>query len=1098
MQLKVFGPLHKTLLAMKLLILLMTVVCLQVSASGYGQSLSLSLNNASLEKAFKEIKRQTGYSFVYTRDQLKNAPVVTVNLKNTTLKEGLDACFSNQSLSYVIEDRYIIILTKPVLANDSRKLAEITGRILSENGETIAGATIAIKGTTIATASNNDGVFTLEYPEIYNTIVITSIGYATREVSIINRVSIDIVLHRVINSLDEAVVIAYGKTTRRFNTGNVSKVNGEDISKQPVSNPLAALQGRVPGLVITQTSGLNGASFKVQIRGQSSLFQGSDPLYIIDGVPYAAGNAALNQISNSTSTAGLSPLNLINPSDIESVEVMKDADATAIYGSRGANGVIFITTKKGSSGKTKFNFNFYTGASTVTRTMDFLNTEQYLEMRREAFKNDGIIPNTSNAPDLTLWDTTTYVDLKKLLIGGTANTFDAQTSFSGGNSYTQFLISGGYHRQTTVFPNSLADQRASMHLNLNHFSEDKKFSLNLSTTFSSDKNELNRQDLTPYALTSPPIIKLYDSAGNLNFIEKGVEYRTTLGSNPLALSNNTYTGNFQNLISSLQLNYRLMPGLYCRTNLGYNLIYGDEVSTSPSTSIDPYTGQLPYSYFANKKQKSWSVEPQLDYSASLGKAHINILAGMTWQEIETQGTYTYARNYTSDIFINSISAAGLVTPSNSFSEYRYNAFFGRINFNWATKYVLNLTGRRDGSSRFGPANQFSNFGAAGIGWILSNEKFFKKFDSKNNTFLKIRGSYGITGNDQIGDYKFIDTWTSSATTYQGTTSLNPTSLFNEDYSWEINRKLEAAVEIGILKDKILFSAAYFRNQCGNQIVNYTLPIQTGFSSIGKNLDALIENKGLELQLTTNIPIGKNLKWSTVFNLTFAKNKLLDFPDLETSSYATTFIIGSSVSARRKYHSLGVNPQTGIAEVQDADQSGTINTNDRIIIVNTDPRFYGGLQNTFTYKNFQLDIFLDFRKQKGANYLFSLSNTVPGYRFSNQPSIVLNRWQKPGDISDIQRFTSSASSQAYNNAIRYVVNSDVVYSDASFIRCKNLTLSYQLPKQWIKSLKAENFRLYITAQNLFVITNYVGADPENQSLFILPPLKTITGGIQFNF
>jgi len=1067
------------------------------STSGFSQNISISLSRVSLEKAFREIEKKTDYRFVYTKEMAAQGNLVTMNVKNGSLKSVLDLIFENQPLEFSLDDRFITVRFKsnqPVIP--IRSEIDIRGRILSENGEAIAGASVQIKGSAIATATDESGRFKLQGVNENAILLISSIGYLKKEIALNGRSNIEVKLPILVSSLDETIVIAYGTTTNRLNTGNISKVNAEEISKQPVSNSLAALQGRVPGLLITQSSGLNGSGFSVQIRGQNSIVQGSEPLFIIDGVPYAPGNRPINLLStNATRDAGLSPLNLINPSDIESIEVLKDADATAIYGSRGANGIILITTKKGKAGATKINANFYTGRSKVTRTMNMLNTRQYIEMRREGFQNDGVIPNVNNAPDISLWDTTRYTDLKKLLIGGSAHTTDAQISFSGGNSATQFFAGVGFHRETSVFPTDLGDQKASAHFNLTHSSTDKKFSINLTGNYVTEKNELHLIDPTGF-IALPPNVQLYDSIGKINWQESGVPFYTVLGGeNPLANLKTEYVGNFSNLISNLQLGYRLLKNLNLKLNLGYNTVSSDEKEINPSTSLDPNLGQLPFSYFGIGNTKSWIIEPQAEYNRKYGKGRFNVLFGATAQENVSSGINVSASNYSSDIFLNSISGAANVLTSNSNSKYRYNAFFGRISYNLNDHYLLNISGRRDGSTRFGPNRRFSNFGAASGAWIFSAGKEFKK-QFRFISFGKLRGSYGITGNDQIGDYRFIDTWTASPVTYQGVSTLNPTSLYNPDYEWEANKKFETALELGFFKDRLLISSVYFRNRSSNQIVQYSLPTQTGFTFIGKNLKASIQNAGLEFQITSKNYVGSSFNWTTNFNSAFTRNKLLSFPGLATSSYATRYVIGEPLSIKKAFQYLGID-SSGIYQFTDDNNDGKYNTSDRIILVNTDPDFYGGLQNTFTYKGLQLSLLFEFKKQIGLNYNSTITASPPG-ALRNQPIIVFNRWRMPGDKADVQKFTATFGTPAYRAGGSYLGISEAAFSDASFVRLKNLALSYSLPAAWLKSIQLETGRIYLQAQNLLTITNYEGADPENQNMFILPPLRTITAGIQFNF
>jgi TonB-dependent starch-binding outer membrane protein SusC len=985
----------------------------------------------------------------------------------------------------------------------------LTGKVTDDQGNPLPGATVKIKGTGEVAITDHNGLYKLGKVSDQSILVASFIGYETQEVKATDSLN---EIHLLVShgKLDEVLIQAYGTTTKRLNTGDITKVSAADISSQPVSNVLAALEGRVPGMSITQTSGVPGSSFNVQIRGQSVLdnsLSNNNPLIIIDNVPFEQGIAPTNQLTSaannptSISSGGLSPLNSINPADIESVEVLKDADATAIYGSRGANGVILITTKKGKAGATKVSLTANSGLSNTGRMMPMLNTQQYIAMRKEAFANDGLMisSNPSDpgyAPDLTLWSTTRYTDFEKLLIGNTAHTNDFQGSISGGNINTQFMIAGGYQRQTTVYPGDFADGVASMHFSINHTSTDKRFTLQLTGLYSSDKNTMPSTDLTRY-INLPPNLKLRDSTGNLAWQDNGVVYNT-LGNgdiiNPLSLLQQQYTSINENLLGNLQLSYKIVKGLVFRTSLGYNVFHSDETSLMPSTSIDPNSGLLPSSSFANSVTKSWIIEPQLEYTRTTANDKLSILLGNTLQDKSGQTISLYGSNYDSDLLLNSIAAAGNITASNDFVQYRYTAFFARINYNLKDKYIFNLTGRRDGSSRFAPDKQWANFGAAGAAWIFSSESFIKD----NLPFLsfgKLRSSYGITGNDQIGDYKFLNLWTNTANTYNGLSGLYPQSLYNPNYSWEINKKLEVAVDLGFLKDDILFSASWYSNRSDNQLISYSLPSQTGFFNVVKNFPGLVSNTGLELVLTTKNIHKKDFSWTTSFNITIPKNELLAFPGLSSSSYASQYVIGQSLHLIYALKYTGVDPQTGLYTFEDKNKDGQLTTADYQVLGNTDPKFYGGLQNNITYKQFDLSFFFEFRKQMGFSYLNQLATTPPGWIY-NQPEIVESRWQQPGNHSSIQQFTSGYTN-AYT-AISYLSLSNGIYTDASYIRLKNVSLSYRLPAAWISKYHISNCRLFLQAQNLLTITKYVGADPETQNLYVLPPLRTIVGGLQLNF
>ena len=1081
---------------MKLLILLAVVFCLQVSATGYGQTVTLAVKNAPLEKVFKEVKKQTGFSFVYTRDQLKNSLPVTCNVVKAEIKEVLSLCFSNQPLSFVIEGNYVVVQSKnatPKPVSQSDSLIDIKGHVMNENGEPLAGATVTLKKNGKSTFTNPKGGFLLERSAETDVIIITNVGYYKQEIPI-NKTGDDILIQLkvAVGNLDKTIVIAYGKTSRRLSTGNVGKISSAEISKQPVSNILGALYGRVPGLVITQNTGVTGGKFNVQIRGRNSITQGSEPLFIIDGVPFAANNNNINQLTSALSSLagqGLSPFTNLNPLDIESIEVLKDADATAIYGSRGANGVILITTKKGIAGRTNISMNVSRGFSKATKTMQMLNTEQYLSVRNEAFKNDGVTPDIFNAPDLFAWDTTRYTDFKKIFTGGIANITDVQTSISGGNTNTQFLIGGSYHTESTVFPGEFKYERGSLNLNLNHTSSDRKFNVTLNANYNTDKNKLPLTDYTSFQTLPPDLPALYDSTGKLNWEMGGVSF-----DNPIAYLNQSYIATSDNLLSNLQLSYHLIEGLSAKINLGYNTTIVDEKSALPKSSQNPQNSSTGFASFGYNRFKSWIAEPQIEYNKNISKGKLSVLIGGTLQQITNTKSTLQASGYANDAMLGSTAGATNIIVYDAQNQYKYGAIFGRLNYNHSDRYIVNFTGRRDGSSRFGPDKRFANFFAGGAAWLFSNEGFLKN-NIKYLSFGKLRATYGTTGNDQIGDYQYLDVWSNYAYPYQGP-SVVPERLLNRDYSWEVNRKMEFGIDLGFLKDDILLSAVYYLNKSSNQLINYRLPGQTGFTSIIKNFPAVVSNEGFEFSFTSKNINTKNFKWNFSANLTIPKNKLTAFPGLASSSYSNSYVIGKPLNIVYGYHLLGVNPATGIYQFEDVNKDGAIGLEDYLPSYNLDPKFYGGINNSLEYKGWELNLFVEFRKQIGYNYNnYPVYNFMPGGMY-NLPVIFLNRWQSRGNNTAIQQFTQTYT-PAYDGQY-YFSNSDGRFSDASYLRLKNASVSYSISDRVLKKLHFQNLKIYVLAQNLLTITRYKGSDPETQNLFALPPLKTITAGIQLNF
>lgn len=1077
---------------MKITFFLLLATFMSVSASSLAQKVTLNTTNANLKMVLKDIKKQTGYSFIIDEQLLDNAKTVTLHLNNTGINAALDQLFENQPLTFTIEDKVVTIKEKKPSFLDKLKSSlnldkiDVHGRVVNENGEPLSGATVTVRGVNQSTSTDANGYFYLSDVNQDATIAISYIGYNKQELKAIKDLG-TVKLVVTSNSLDQVQVIAYGTTTERLNTGDVTTIKSSDIEKAPVDNVLAAIEGKVSGLLVNQNNGMPNSSFSVQIRGQNSISNGNDLLYVIDGVPYTSELVA----SSTLNPAGGNPLNFINPADIESISILKDADATSIYGSRAANGAMLITTKKGKAGKLKLDINASQGMAQAPLTAQFLNTPEYLAMRQEAFKNDGAQPNQYNAPDLLVWDTTRYTNWEKYLIGRTAQYNNISANLSGGNNNTQYLFGATYHDQSTVFPSSDADQKVSLHFNLASSSDDQKFKFNLTANYMVDNSNLPDYDLTSFINTPPDAPSVYNSNGSLNWANSTFQ-------NPLALSLARYTATTNNIVSNALLSYNLIKGLFIRSSFGYTNLQSNEFSSLPIAGQNPAYSPTGSSMFGNNNIHSWTVEPQLSYSLSVKKSHVEALVGSTFEENSTNGQSLGAQGYTSDALLESIQAAPRVLiGSISNIIYKYSALFGRVNYNYDDKYLINVNWRRDGSSRFGPADEFHNFASVGGAWIFTKEDFFKK-DNNILSFGKLRASYGTTGSDQIGDYRFYNLYQSGYSQYQGTTGLTPTGFYNPNLEWELTKKLEGGLELGFLKDRILLQVNYYADRSSNQLLSSPLPSITGFTSIPINFPATVQNSGWEFMLNTTNISSKDFKWKTSFNLTANQNKLVAFPGLsDNPNFENSYVIGQPITVVRVFHSLGVDPQTGVYEFEDSQGKPTFNPSfptDATSFVNLAPKFYGGFQDSFIYKAWQLDIFFQFRKQMGRNPLFSLF-APPGFE-ANDLTAVLNRWQSPGDKATVEQLTERFGSNPFN-AYQYAQQSDLAYVDASFIRLSNLSLSYQLPGDWLKKFGVHGVQIYVHGQNLLTITKYKGLDPETQNMGGLPVLRVITVGIHLS-
>jgi len=969
-----------------------------------------------------------------------------------------------------------------------QQTTEISGTIKDANGA-LPGVTISVKGKTAVSLSDQSGKFTIN-AEPTDILIFSYVGYNTVEVAIGNRMTVDLTMTEDLTSLQEVTVNAgYYNVKDSERTGSIAKITSKEIENQPVTNVLAAMQGRMAGVSITQDSGKPGSGFEVQIRGINSLrSNGNAPLYIIDGVPYSSEPIG-NGVSNAIMVYSTNPLSNINPGDVESIEVLKDADATAIYGSRGANGVVLITTKKGKKGKTRFSAMFSQGAGTVGRFMKMMNTEQYLSMRAEAFANDGITEYPETAYDINgTWDPARYTNWQKELLGGTSKINNINVSLSGGSEQTTFLLSSNYGSETTVFPGSFGYRKANVHLSLNHESIDKRFKISFSGGYTIQDNDQPSTDLTSIAIgLAPNAPALYDEQGALNWEDNTFD-------NPVRYLEGKSLTKTRDFVANTQLSYRLLPDIEAKVSLGYTDLNHNESSTFPSTMINPAFGQGSESssiYYTNTTRQSWIVEPQLNWKKEWGSLKTDILLGSTFQHQFNLMTSYSGTGFTSNSMIyNPGAATQTLVEGYDESVYKYQSVFARANLNWQDRFIINLTARRDGSSRFGPANRFGYFGAVGAAWVFSKESFLA--NSSVLSFGKLRSSYGITGSDQIGNYQFYNTYRPSNAFYDNVIGLQPTRLYNANFGWETNRKFEVAVETGFFKDRIFLTAAWYKNRSSNQLVGVPLPGTTGFPELQSNLDAVVENTGTELTLRTLNIEKKDFSWTTTVNLSVAENKLVSFPNLEGSTFNTMYVLGSPLNIEKVFQFTGIDPNTGIYTFKDFNGDGIISAPyDKQVVKDLNPQYFGGVLNQLRYKDFQLDFLFQFVKQD--NYNVAATGSVPGTMY-NQSTLALGHWQSAGDEGPTQRYTSGANSAAVDASYKYAA-SDAVITDASFVRLKNVSLSYDVPERWLGKV---NCKIQFTAQNLFTITSFKGPDPEFRATGHLPPLRIITAGLQFNF
>lgn len=1109
---------------MRITSLILIASLLQVSAAGYAQKITLSVKNASVSDVFKKIKAQAGVDFFISDELIKASDRVTIDVKHVELTTVLDQIFKNQRLTYSIEDKFVVISRRvgglPENPVASMPPMEVTGRIVDAKGNAVIGATITVKGTNLSAVSSANGDFLIKAAGEKPIIIISCIGFKTKELPAGEKMG-DILLDAVVSVLDEVRVVAYGTESRRLGIGAVGTVKAEDIEKQPVLNPLVALQGLVPGLNVTQASGAPGAAIRVQIRGQNSLTQNagsavkpySQPLFIVDGVPVAAQNvnlSALYSLGGHTGLAddfgGSSPFNGINPADIESISVLRDVSATAIYGTQGANGVILITTKKGKAGKVKIQATYNTAFNTATRKIDLLNREQYLAYRREALENDGIdlatAPPTS-FPDLLLFDQDRYTDWFRYYLGKTSNNSDAHVSLSGGSGKTTFFVSTGYTKAEYNFPGDFADKRFTLHSKVNYASANERFTIGFGSDYSYQKNNTSASaGLVSAILTPPNFPDPLDEAGKPNWNYKG--FNTGIYVQHIASLKQPSLMQVYNMTNTLALGYSIVNGLKININAGYSRIVSDETQRTPASTIDPSENPVSRSVFSNTVFETINIEPQLEYQRNFGAGSLTALLGGTYKSNTTSNVQLQGTNYSDEALMGSIASAGNIQAVDAYNPYKYAGAFARLSYTHDQKYIFQVSGRRDASSNFGPGRQFGNFGSIGIGWIFSDEPFFGRA-TRFVSYGKLSGSYGTVGSDATTPYRYQQLFSPDNFTpdFQGVRPLFAQNLFNPDYGWDSKRSFNATLDLGFFEDRVLLNLNYYRDRIGNQLIDYTLPSQTGFGSVLSNFNAVIQNQGLEFSLTSRNISGKNFSWSTNLNISGNRNKLISFPGLEESPYAVLYTIGESVNVVKGYRLKGVNPETGIFEFYTS--KGDVTTSptygvpsqggDYQNISNLDPRFIGGLGNTLSYKKLSIYFLFNFQRQQQANYLRGLYAGIKPGGLVNQPVAILDRWTTPGQITSIQKLTSSYG-EAYNTAI-YFRESSGAYSDGSYIRLRTASVSYSLPAALCSKIGVAEARVFANGQNLFLLTGFKVGDPELNNLFNFPMQRTVAFGLNIN-
>ncbi len=1118
--------LTKTLLVMKLTIFFLTVAFLNVHANGRSQTITFSGKNIELKKIFSTIKKQTGFVVFYKASDLEEARPITLEVSQMPLTDFLDLTFKSQPLGYTIEDKTIMLHLKSGRSPHPAKITflsvdttvTVNGRVVNEVGEPLEGVTISVKFSQKNALTDANGNYRINLTDKERTLIFTFVGYQTQERVVGSNTSINVSLSKQVLNMDQVVVVGYGKQKKRDLTGSVGSIRSEEISKTKVATFQEAIQGKVAGVQITSASGEPGAAANISIRGANSIYASSSPLYVIDGVPYDANSSEMVTANIGNKTVS-NPLSSINPNDIESIDILKDASATAIYGSRGANGVIIITTKTGKTGAAKIVYDGYVGVATTTKKLDILNANEYLEFMKKLqpysalfyydTNEDNIFDDQDMLRDL---DSLPKHDYQKEILKP-AITQSHNISLSGSSGGTYYSAAVGYLNQDAIVKNN-NNNRFTFRSNLNH---DFGKKLKIGVYFSTSNNVFNGPS------HSGGGAGLFNGVVQNIIISRPVEFydpqwdRTALYYSPLSMIDQAYKSmaTIQNMVNG-NLNYQIASGL--SLNLSGGAFWTDSKGkeyygkTTDWGVIDKGFGTLQQS-----KSKYIVNTNQLTYEKKISAAHsINIMGAMEVNQFDFEYFNVSKANFANEeTGIDDISKGSIAKGSASMRDIsRRLSYFGRINYSLFSNHLFTATFRADGSDKFGKGQRFGYFPSFAYAWVASDEKFFKGI--KNLSNLKFRASYGITGNERIPSFRYLPRLSNAF--YEAQLGFAPASRENANLQWETTTQYNIGFDLGLFNNRMNLTVDLYKKQTEDMLIEAFVPARTGYSTQWKNIGEL-SNRGIELLLSTKNIDSKNFGWET--NLTFSsnRNEVLNIGNLE---FVPVIVGGSwienvgrvtvgqpigtgygyifdgiyqqsdftwdndsdpSIPHYNRNYVLkegvvsltGINVKPGYHKFKDLNGDNEVDLdNDRTTISRSAPKFYGGFNNTFRYKNLDINIF--FEGSYGAQVMnvsrFQLEAAYPTAWMNISRDFYYNRWTPENPTNEYGDFNS------YNTNSRLV--SDYFVEDASYLRLKNLSIGYALGSNILNKLRVQTLRVYLSGSNLITWTNYTGYDPEVQS------------------
>ncbi|MGX5817873.1 TonB-dependent receptor [Chitinophaga lutea] len=1095
-----------------LMLLLMGSMQLSAAVRGQDKPLTLQVADASLETVFRIIRQQSNYLFIFRDENMSRiSSKITLRVKDATIHDVMEQCLKGSPLTYQIVDNTVILLRRETPA--ATQAVSISGQVRdAENGDPLPGVSVSVKGTTLGTVTNGDGQFVLNGVTPPATLLFSYVGYTTQSVEAGDRRTFTIQLQRETRTVQQVVVVGYGTQKKTELTGSIGTFRPNDLNARPVLGPDQLLQGRVAGVNVSSGSGMPGSALRVSVRGTGSLSASNEPLYVVDGVPIIPHDAAMFNFGTK-----MNPLSQLNPADIASVEVLKDAASAAIYGSRATNGVVLITTKSGRKGAGQLTVNAFTGWQQVQRMdkIEMADSKLYLEVANEAIDNynkqygyepgnskfiQGIDHPVPGLPD------TDWMDL----VLRTARTQNIDLSVSGGTDKTTYYISGGYlNQQGTIRYNDLKKYTGRINLASEPLSW-LRTGVNISFSYS-DNNRVPGSNLGSTimgrALPQRPFDRPYKPDGS--YYVGGTS--DLVYHNPIQIMKEEVAQlkNYR-LLGNAFAEIRFTKDLNFKTSFGSDLGYtNDYIYYNQKHPYGTGNGRI---IDDRRLLSNLLLENTLNYSHRFGDLKLEALAGHSFQKVTTSTSGIDGNGFPAPSFDVLAAASVINEATTNLYGNAMESYFGRVNLGWKEKYLLSASIRTDGSSRFSPDNRYGYFPSVSAGWQLNKEDFW----TMDQTDLKLRVSYGSTGNQEgVSNYAY-QSLTGGGYNYDGQSGIAITGFGNNALTWEKANQFDAGIDLGLMKGALNVTVDYFRKNTTNLLYNMPIHATSGFTSITSNIGSML-NTGLELGVNANYNFGQ-LQWTSDFNISFIRNRVLSLiGDNNVLSIGANraLQVGQDIGSIWVYNMLGlyqddkdvpkplydIGVRAGDIQYEDLNNDGNININDRKIVGSSNPDFYGGWNNTLRYRNIDLTLFLQYTYGQDVYNTGRIMVERLGQNATNNlKSAAEARWTGPG--------TSNTVPRAIYNQAHNIANSTRWMEDGSFLRVRTLSLGYELPASLLRKAHIKRMRVYAQADNLWLLTNYAGLDPEvssdmdprfvGEDNLVLPQPRSFNLGINLNF